>query len=208
MDTPDITMLLDGVSAGDAGAPGRLFEAVYAELRVMAAAKMSRERGDHTLQPTALVNEAFLRLVGNQGQLRHRAHFFGAAAKAMERVLVDHARERNAQKRGGGAPRVTFDELRADGDASVRQEPAGGSGPGGSLDVVEVHDALTRLEAEDERLARLVRYRYFIGMRLEDIAEVTGDSLSTVRRQWAFSRAWLYTALAERGQDQEKSDPG
>lgn len=206
MDNPNITILLNEVGSGDPNAPGRLFEAVYTELRQMAAGKMSRERANHTLQPTALVNEAFLRLVGNQEQLTHRAHFFGAAARAMERVLVDHAREKNAQKRGGGAVRVTFDEIRDDG-ALVGHGDPGQSGPGGGLDVVEVHDALAKLEAEDERLARVVRFRYFVGMRLEDIAEVTGDSLSTVRRQWAFSRAWLYTALGEREKNEKTSGP-
>lgn len=201
MGSPEITILLHEVGTGDPNAPGRLFEAVYTELRAMAGSKMSRERDAHTLQPTALVNEAFIRLVGNQDRLRHRAHFFGAAALAMERVLVDHARERNAQKRGGGSARVSFDEVR---DA----DPNAATGPGGDLDVVAVHDALSRLEAEDEQLARVVRYRYFVGMRLEDIAEVTGVSLSTVRRQWAFSRAWLYTALQDEAGESQKSEPG
>ncbi len=204
MGTPDITILLNGVGSGDPNASAKLFEVVYAELRRMAADKMARERNNHTLQPTALVNEAFLRLVGNQEQLTHRGHFFGAAARAMERVLVDHAREKNAQKRGGGAIRVTFDEIRDDGALARNSDPALPS-PGGNLDVVEVHDALAKLEAEDERLARIVRFRYFVGMRLEDIAEVTGDSLSTVRRQWAFSRAWLYTALGEREKNEKIS---
>ncbi|MFG0262498.1 MAG: ECF-type sigma factor [Novipirellula sp. JB048] len=179
------------MESGEPDAAARLFEAVYSELRTIAAGKMSGERQNHTLQPTALVNEAFLRLVGNIEDFSSRSHFFGAAARAMERVLVDHARERNAQKRGGGIVRVTFDELRdvIDRDSSP--------GTGGGLDVVAVHEALARLESQDERLARVVRYRYFVGTRLEDIAEVTGDSLSTVRRQWAFARAWLHTELAD-----------
>jgi len=190
MSAQNVTILLDRLGSGDPGAPGELFEAVYGELRQMAAGKMKSERANHTLQPTALVNEAFMRLVGNQEQLTHRAHFFGAAARAMERVLVDHARERGALKRGGGAIRVTFDEVRAAADAD---------GPGGGLDVMSVHDALEKLEAEDEQLAMVVRYRYFVGMRLEDIAEVSGVSLSTVRRQWTFARAWLYTQLGDAG---------
>lgn len=184
----EVTILLNALSSGKTGASERLFEAVYDELRAMAAAKMRSERADHTLQPTALVNEAFMRLVGNQEQLTHRPQFFGAAARAMERVLVDHAREKAALKRGGGKERVTFDEVR---------DSEGGEWPGGGLGVMEVHEALDKLESEDPDLAQVVRYRYFVGMRLEDIAEVTGVSLSTVRRQWAFARAWLYDALGE-----------
>ena len=192
MGHPDVTILLEALGAGESGAAERLFQAVYDELRAMAASKMRSERANHTLQPTALVNEAFLRLVGNQEQFTHRAQFFGAAARAMERVLVDHAREKAALKRGGDRERVTFDDVR---------DPGSQAQPGGKLGVLEVHDALAKLEAEDPDLAHVVRCRYFLGMRLEDIAEVSGVSLSTVRRQWAFARAWLYDALG-------KAEPG
>ena len=190
MDSRDVTMLLEAVGSGESGATERLFEAVYDELRTMAAARMRSEREDHTLQPTALVNEAFLRLVGNQEDLIHRPQFFGAAARAMERVLVDHARAKAALKRGGERARVTFDEVR---DATADENPGSGLG------VLEVHEALSKLEAQEPDLAIVVRYRYFVGMRLEDIAEVTGVSFSTVRRQWAFARAWLYDALGVEG---------
>ncbi|MFG0305788.1 MAG: ECF-type sigma factor [Phycisphaerales bacterium JB040] len=198
MPTPDVTILLRALGEGRPDAPERLFEAVYDELRAMAEAKMRRERRDHTLQPTALVNEAFLRLVGNSEQLGQRAHFFGAAARAMERVLVDHAREKAALKRGGGGVRVSFDEVRDAG------EPSDGAGV---LDVLGVHEAIEHLEREDPALAMVVRYRYFVGMRLEDIAEITGVSLSTVRRQWAFARAWLFERLSANAPDAE-ADPG
>ena len=188
MGNPDVTILLEALGAGESGAAERLFQAVYDELRAMAASKMRSERANHTLQPTALVHEAFVRLVGNQEQLTHRAQFFGAAARAMERVLVDHAREKAALKRGGDRERVTFDDVR---------DPGTQSHPGGKLGVIEVHDTLEKLEAEDPDLAHVVRCRYFLGMNLEEIAEVSGVSLSTVRRQWAFARAWLYDALGE-----------
>ena len=196
MADPDVTILLERVGSGDRSASSRLFEAVYDELRRMAASKMKSERDDHTLQPTALVNEAFIRLVGNQDQLTHRAQFFGAAARAMERVLVDHARERGALKRGAGAAKVTFEEVRG---------AEGADQTGSELDVLEVHEVLDRLETQDPQFARVIRYRFFLGMRLEDIAEVTGVSFSTVRRQWTFARAWLYSQLGPEQETAEKS---
>ena len=189
MNAPDITLLLGQLKGGDPEASGRLFEAVYDELRAMASFKLGRERDGHTLQPTALVNEAFMRLVNNQDSIAHRGYFFGAAARAMERVLVDHARQRNALKRGGGAQRVTFNEVRSDADSER------GNGVGAALDVLTVHEALDALERENEELAQLVRFRYFVGMTIEEIAEVTGVSESTVRRSWVFARAWLYEKL-------------
>ncbi|MEM0984157.1 MAG: sigma-70 family RNA polymerase sigma factor [Planctomycetota bacterium] len=182
----DVTVLLAAAAGGDSHASGELFEAVHGELRRMAAAKMRSERVNHTLQPTALVNEAFVRLCGNASEFTHRAHFFGAASRAMERVLVDSARERMAQKRGGGAARVSFDEVRDGGH---------GDEVDGRLGVVEVHDALEQLEKEDPKLAQLVRYRFFAGMTLEEVAEVMDISVSTVRRQWTFARAWLHDRL-------------
>lgn len=178
----DVTLLLDQVRHGAADAPQRLIEAVYEELRRMAQAKMRAIRPGHTLQPTALVNEAFLRLVGNQDQLEDRAHFFGAAAKAMERVLVDHARQKQAKKRGGGAARVTLHEVHA-------------HAPAPNLDVLETHEAIDTLEQESPELASLIRLRYFVGMTLEQIAESTGVSLATIKRRWTFAKAWLYDRL-------------
>lgn len=182
MKKEDVTLMLRALQSGEPDAPGRLIEAVYDELRQMAEAKMRQERAGHTLQPTALVNEAFLRLVGNQGELEDRAHFFGAASRAMERVLVDHARAKQALKRGGGAARVTLGEI------------SGGS-VGGELDVLDIHEAVRALEAESPELAALVRYRYFVGLTLEQIAEIEGASLATVKRRWTFAKAWLYDRL-------------
>lgn len=182
MSKADITLLLQEISNGAADARQRLIEAVYQELHQMAKGKMRAVRAGHTLQPTALVNEAFLRLVGNQDRLEDRGHFFGAAAKAMERVLIDHARQKLALKRGGGAARVNFQEF---------HEQA----PDADLDVLEIHEAINALELESPELAALVRYRYFVGLTLEQIAEIDGVSLATLKRRWTFARAWLYDRL-------------
>jgi RNA polymerase sigma factor (TIGR02999 family) len=184
MSSGDVTLLLEALRRGDADAPGRLIDAVYGELRRLAEAKMRALRSGHTLQPTALVHEAYLRLIGNQDQLEDRGHFFGAAAKAMERVLVDHARQKKALKRGGGSSRETFHELQV-------------ASPGPDLDVLEVHDAIATLETESPELASLVRYRYFVGLTLEQVAEIDAVSLATVKRQWTFARAWLYERLGK-----------
>lgn len=184
MSADDVTLLLKALRTGAPDAPGRLIDAVYNELRRMADGLMRAERPGHTLQPTALVNEAFLRLVGNQDRLEDRAHFFGAAAKAMERVLVDHARQKHALKRGGGSAQVTLHDV---------HEHA----PEGDLRVLDLHDAIAALEAESAELASLVRYRYFVGLSLEQVAEVEGVSLATVKRRWTFARAWLYDRIGE-----------
>jgi len=182
MSSDDVTMLLNAVRDGTPDAPNRLIDAVYLELRVMAEAKMCAARPGHTLQPTALVNEAFLRLVGNQHELENRGHFFGAAAKAMERVLVDHARQKKALKRGGNAERLTLHDIHADS-----------SGP--NFGILEIHEALATLEEESADLASLVRYRYFVGLTLEQVAEIYGVSLPTVKRRWTFAKAWLHDRL-------------
>lgn len=185
MEEGQVTLMLQAVRSGKAGATDRLLDAVYAELRAMADLKMRDERAGHTLQPTALVNEAFLRLVDNHGELEDRSHFFGAAAKAMERVLVDHARQKQAAKRGGGAAKVTLQEV-------------GSTSSGQNLGVLEVHDAIESLDRESSELATLVRQRYFIGLTLEQIADIDGASISTVKRRWTFAKAWLYDRLAEK----------
>jgi len=182
---PDVTQLLKAMNEGDRRSGDRFVDVVYAELRAMAANRMRGERRDHTLQPTALVNEAMIRLFGDPADFTDRAHFFGAAARAMERILVDHARKRNAAKRGGGARRVTFEELPIAAADS-------------SLDVLAVHDALDRLEGESPELANLVRSRYFLGLTLEQISEMSDVSLGTCKRRWAYARAWLYEQLSER----------
>lgn len=184
MSTDNVTLLLKALRGGSTDAPGRLIDAVYGELRRMADALMRDERPGHTLQPTALVNEAFLRLVGNQERLEDRGHFFGAAAKAMERVLVDHARRKQAAKRGGGSERVTLGEVYA-------------QAPDANMSVLDVHDAITALDREHPELASLTRYRYFAGLTLEQIAEIEGVSLATLKRQWTYARAWLYDRIGQ-----------
>ncbi len=178
----EVTLLLEELNNGSKTASAKLIEAVYGELKSMASAKMRSERPNHTLQPTALVNEAFLRLAGSEGRLEDRAHFFGAGARAMERVLVDHARKKSAQKRGGDAVRVTFHDL----GVQAHDE---------TLDVLGVHTALELLEQANSDLAMLVRYRYYAGLTLQEIAAVTETSLSSVKRQWTYARAWLYELL-------------
>ncbi len=182
MDSDRVTELLAGVRRGEPDAPQRLFDLVHAELRRMAEGKMLAERPGHTLQPTALVNEAFLGLDGAISYLEDRPHFFGAAARAMERVLIDHARRRGARKRGGDAVRVTLSDVDA-------------ASPNPQLDALEVHESIEVLERESPQLAELVRYRYFAGMTLEQVAEIEQVSLATIKRRWVFARAWLYERL-------------
>jgi RNA polymerase sigma-70 factor (ECF subfamily) len=177
MNNNDVTRLLDAAGGGDRQALARLYERVYSELRQMAAAGMRRERGAHTLQPTALVNEVYLRLAPG-GRFENRRHFFGAAAQAMRRILVDHARQKSAEKRGAGAERVTLSDL----DVSAPEE---------DLDVLSVNAALDRLSEEDPRLAELVSLRFFAGMSIEDTARALDVSPATVKRDWVFARAWL-----------------
>lgn len=144
----------------------------------MAVNRMRMESAGHTLQPTALVNEACLRLMGGGTEWQNRRHFFGAAAEAMRRVLVDHARRRDAAKRGGGLLRVTLTGLDLE-DA------------GADVDVLALEDALQELEAENTRLARLVELRFFAGFSIEEAAAALDISSATVKRDWSFTRAWL-----------------
>jgi RNA polymerase sigma factor (TIGR02999 family) len=173
----EVTRLLDAAGGGDRQALARLYEQVYSELRQMAAAGMRRERSGHTLQPTALVNEVYLRLAPG-GRFQNRRHFFGAAAQAMRRILVDHARQKSAEKRGAGVERVTLSDL----DVSAPEE---------NLDVLAVNDALDQLAEADPRLAELVSLRFFAGMSIEDTARALDVSPATVKRDWVFARAWL-----------------
>jgi RNA polymerase sigma-70 factor, ECF subfamily len=175
-----VTRLLERASAGDSAARATLFDVLYRELRRLAEAAMRAERANHTLQPTALVHEAFLRLVGEQGQFVSRAHFLGAASAVMRRVLVDHARGRNAQKRGSGATLVTVDDL------DDLPQPAAAA-----VDLVVLDDALSRLTALDARQGQIVELRFFGGLSVEETAAVVGVSERTVKREWQLSRAWL-----------------
>ena len=182
-----ITELLAAWAAGDPRAADRLLPAVYDELRRQAARAMGRESDGNTLQPTALVHEAYLRLVDQRAPWHNRAQFFGVAAQAMRRVLVDHARARHAAKRGGGAPRITLD------DAAAEQP---GASDDSAADVLALHDALTRLAAMDPDQARLVELRYFAGLTIEETAAALGSSPATVKREWAVARAWLHRELS------------
>ena len=181
----DVTSLLARWQAGEEGAHDRVAEVVYPELRRIAAAYLRRERANHTLQPTALVHEAFLRLV-HAGSLRFdcRQQFFALAAQLMRHILVDHARAALAQKRGGGAARVSLDGL----DLPDHQLAAGR--------FLELHDALNRLAVHDSRKARIVELRYFGGLTIEEAAEVLGVSRATAHREQRFAEAWLNEALS------------
>ncbi len=182
----EVTRLLERASAGDAGARATLFDVLYRELRRLAEAAMRAERVNHTLQPTALVHEAFLRLASAQGSFQNRAHFLGVAASAMRRVLVDHARGRNAQKRGRGATLVTVPDL------DDLPQPAASD----DLDLVVLDDALSRLSVLDARQGQIVELRFFGGLSVEETAAVVGVSERTIKREWQLSRAWLRREIA------------
>jgi len=178
----NVTQLLQAVNAGADEAYGDLLQAVYGELRSLAGALMRREQGYRTLQPTALVHEAYLRLVLPEARWQSRAHFFGAAAQSMRRILVEHARLRLSRKRGGGLKRVTFKDV----DVQV-EDP--------QLDLIALDEALTALGKLDGRLVRVVELRYFAGCSLEETAELLGLAPATVKRDWAYARAWLLERL-------------
>lgn len=181
------THLLAAARDGGREALGRLYATVHEELRGMAKAQLRRERGYHTLQPTALVNEAYLRLNPGKGSWESRAHFFGAAARAMRRILVDHARRRLAGKRGAGYERVTLAELEI-------------GSPGADPDVVALDDALEGLQRDEPRLADVVSLRMFAGMSIEETARALEISVATVKRDWQFARAWLAERIGTRAE--------
>ena len=177
----DVTEILSRVQRGDRNAPEQLFAVLYGELKRIATYQMRRESNSHTLQPTALVNEAFVRLLGGDDGCpwENRAHFFGVAAEAMRRILIEAARAKRAQKRGGDAVRVGLNS----------EEPA-------QLDpladeVLDLNDAIIELEQEDQELADLVKLRFFAGMSMDQIADLQQVSKSTIERRWTFAKAWL-----------------
>jgi RNA polymerase sigma factor (TIGR02999 family) len=178
----EITHLLDAAAAGDRQAAADLLPLVYDELRKLAAARMAAENPGHTLDATALVHEAYLRLIGDQ-HFNGRGHFFAAAAEAMRRVLVNHARDRTRLKRGGGRKRVDLDRLT--GLAAASDD-----------DLLGLDDALDRLANEFPVAAELVKLRFFAGMMLGDAADALGIPRGTADRRWAFARAWLAETLA------------
>ena len=178
-----VTELLQQWSQGDDAALAELTPVVYEELRRIAHHHMGGQRPDHTLQTTALVNEAYLRLADQTNpRWQNRAHFFAVAARAMRQILVSYARTQHAQKRGGGAFKVDLDEA-----ALVSPEE--------SREIVELHEALEQLSALDSRKAQIVELKYFGGLNYDEIAEVLKISRITVRRDWEFAKVWLYTEL-------------
>jgi RNA polymerase sigma factor (TIGR02999 family) len=183
--TPDMTQLLDAAGRGDAAAAEQLLPLVYSELHRLARIRMKQERAGHTLQPTALVHEAYLRLVGNPDtRWDGRGHFFGAAAIAMRRILVERARARGRVKRGGDRQRVEFDE------AGLTEEPP-------ATDLIVLDDTLNRLEQYDPRKYRVVMLRFFAGLTIEETAAAMDLSPATVKNEWTFARAWLHREMGD-----------
>jgi len=180
----DVTQILQQIESGDPSAAEQLLPLVYDELRKLAAARMAQEAPDHTLQATALVHEAYLRLV-DDNQVRHwnsRGHFFGAAAEAMRRILVDVARRREARKRGGDLERVEIPDL-----VSLVDDA--------QLDLQALDEALRNLERHHPDKARVVKLKFFAGCSLEETADLLGISRATAQRHWAYARAWLFGQL-------------
>ena len=178
----DLTPLLRSVHHS-ASAREQLYERVYSELKAIAGTHLIRERPNHTLQTTALVNEAYLRLMPGEQLWQNRAHFFGSAARAMRCILVDYARRHRSLKRGGEAERVTFADL-----AIAAEEP--------DLDLLALDEALDALAKDEPRLAEVVNLRYFGGLSIVETAEILDVSLATVKRDWTFARAWLLDRLS------------
>ena len=188
--TSDVTRLLLRWSEGDASALDRLLPVIYGELRRIASSQLRRERPDHTLAPTALVHELYLRLVDQRrATWQHRAQFFGVAAQLMRRILVDHARERQATKRGGSATRVSL-------EYALEESGAAGAAHGSdALEVLSVDEALNRLARLDADQARIVELRFFAGLTVEETAHLLNRSPRTIKREWRLARAWLYREL-------------
>jgi RNA polymerase sigma factor (TIGR02999 family) len=183
MGAPNVTRLLVDWGQGDQEALDQLAPLVYDELRRLAGNQLRRERPGHTLQSTALVHEAYLRLIDQKNvRWQNRAHFFGVASQMIRRILVDHARAHQAAKRGAGVPRLELDEAL---DAGVQRD----------LDLVALDDALESLGRLDPQQARIIELRFFGGLSIEETAEVIGISPATVKREWSSARAWLFREL-------------
>jgi RNA polymerase sigma factor (TIGR02999 family) len=183
----DITVLLRRLRDGDREAEERLIEKVYGELRKLAASHLRRERPEHSLQPTALVNEAYLKLTRlDRLNWQDRSHFFGVAAQVMRQILVDHARARRAEKRGGGVGVVPLDESRI-------------LDKGRPLEIIALNEALERLHVKDPRAAKVVECRFFGGLSVEETGQVLGIAARTVKRDWNLGRAWLRKELSRTG---------
>ena len=191
---PDVTLLLNKLAAGDQKAAAELVPLVYEELRRLAARHLAHERSDHTLQATALVHEAYLKLAAQKdAHWQNRAQFLGVASQAMRRILVDYARGKQRIRRGGKQQKVSLD------DVSLVS-------PGRTEEVLAVHESLSRLEAFDARQARIVELRYFGGLTVEEIADIVGISAKTVMRELNVAKAWLYGDLRDRPADAVPSD--
>jgi len=190
----EVTRLLNRWAEGDTSALDALWPMVYDDVRRLARRQMAGERGDHTLQGTALVNEAFIRLSGQRYQWQNREQFLSLAAQIMRRVLVDYARQRNAQRRGDGAKKLSLHDTQA--AIEVDEAQALDSLNDERVDVLAIDSALTKLQAIDEPQSRIVELRYFGGLTLEETASVAGISLASVKREWAMARAWLRRELS------------
>jgi RNA polymerase sigma factor (TIGR02999 family) len=185
-----VTALLARWKAGDEGALDQLLPLVYDALRRLAARQLRDERAGHTLQPTALVHEAYLRIVGSDpGRVENRVHFLALAAKAMRRILIDHARRRAAEKRAGDLHRVTLTDVLADSREDDQRQ----------VDAIALDDALQRLETIRPRAAQVVELRYFGGLTLDETAEVLSVTAKTVSRQWNTARLWLLDRMSSAG---------
>jgi len=179
----DVTRIIEAAQQGDPTAADRLLPLVYEELRKLAAAKMAQEAPGQTLQPTALVHDAWLRLVGNENQKWNgRAHFFGAAAEAMRRILIENARRKRAARHGGGKSKLDMSNIEV-------------AAPAKDQELLAVSDALEKFAARDKQKAELVKLRFFVGLTTEEAAEVLGISVPTADRWWNFSRAWLFEEI-------------
>jgi RNA polymerase sigma factor (TIGR02999 family) len=179
----DATLMLNAIGTGDSQAAEQLLVLVYDELRRLAASKLAQEAPDQTLQPTALVHEAWLRLVGNRSpSFNNRSHFFRASAEAMRRILIDRARRKRTQRHGGGYRRVDFEDF----------DPVA---PSAGDQLLALNEALDKLAREHPVQADLVKLRYFAGLTNEEVSEVLGISLSTAKNYWTFSRAWLLNEI-------------
>jgi len=182
----DVTLILQAAGRGDKQASEELLPLVYQELRRLAAARMARESAGHTLQPTALVHEAWVRMVEDGSRTwENRAHFFGAASEAMRRILIERARRKSRIKHGGGRERVNIDDL--DIAEAIPDDK-----------ILLMDEALERLKAEDPETARVVVLKFYGGLTNEEIVAVTGSSDRTIRRQWNFAKAWLFNCINKR----------
>jgi len=193
-DQGEVTLLLCRLRAGEAEVLPRLFEIVYPELHRIAGQHMRRERKDHTLQPTALLNEVYLKIVGSSIEWQNRAHFLGVAARVMRHILIDHAKARKAIKRGGSNGPVPLDAVRA-------------GTPERDAELLALEEALTTLEQENPTMARIVELRFFGGLSFDEIAEVLSVSSRTAKRYWATARTRLYKDMAQRGHHEPEGKP-